>query len=204
MRIIYEKLQNGVSISDTFRRTPEIFCWEAQSVGSSHLPDSPSRCGTAPSPRQVRTQDSPAHADFMPNETNRDLECSYQRLSRRHSPNHTVCGGGWLVTRHGASDNNVAEGRPGAPFATPDQHPRRPSCLSSRLPDSLPRDAEISGRDENCPAALEHQRNFVCVMSSAIGSPIATAAGPVGIPTQASISSHCRNHLGTGVIFKSA
>lgn len=188
MSIIYKRLPNGFSISDTFRRTPEVFCWEAQGVGSSYLRVSPSRCGTAPSPHQVRTQDSPTHANFMPNETSGYLKCSFQRLSRRLSPNHTGCGGGWLVTRHGASDNNVAEGSPARHLRH--QHPRRPSCLSSRLLDSLPSRRGNFGTERDCPAALERERNFVCVMSSAVGSPIATAAGPVGIPTQASITSH--------------
>lgn len=57
----------------------------------------------------------------------------------------SVCGGGWLVTRHWASDNNVAERSP-APFATPAL--RRAFCCSSRLLDSLPGDTEISDRDE--------------------------------------------------------
>ncbi|KAI7775944.1 hypothetical protein LA080_006107 [Diaporthe eres] len=66
------------------------------------------------------------------------------------------------------------------------------------------------GTERDCPAAIEHQRNFACVMSSAVGSPIATAAGPVGIPTQASITSHCRRERifapakTDGVIFWSA
>lgn len=150
----------------------------------------PLRHSSKPTPGQDARQ-SCACADFMPNETSGDLKCSFQLLSRRRSPNHTVCGGGWLVTRHGASDNNVAEGSPARHWRH--QHPRWPNCLSSRLLDSLPRDAEISGRNETAlPAALEHQRNFACAMSSAVGSPIATAAGPVGFPTQASITSHCR------------
>lgn len=45
-----------------------------------------------------------------------------------------------------------------------------PACLSSRLPDPLPLRCGNFGPERICPAALELQRNFVCVMSSAVGS----------------------------------
>lgn len=104
----------------------------------------------------------------MPNETSGDVECPYQRRSRRRSPNHTVCGGGWLVTRHGASDNNVAEGSPARHLRH--QHPRRPQLLSliSVTRFLALETRKFFGTERDCP---EHQRNFVRVMSSAVGSP---------------------------------
>lgn len=127
-----------------------------------------------PTPMQD-TQDSPTHVDSMPNETSGHIQRPFQRLKSPAFAESPSCGGGWLVTRHvGRLTTTWPRGGRGAA--------RRAILRNTSTNDAaqllvfhlgywirwcaLRRGNFGPGRDLPCwLAALEHERNFVCVMS---------------------------------------
>lgn len=158
------------------------------SAGPKTVPHMSTRCPTRnqwSSPVSLPTAQSPAFAE---------------------SPS---CGGGWLVTRHVGRLTTTwprGEGARRAILRNTSTTTRRSSCLSSRLLDPSVCLATRKFRTGTRPAllaALEHQRNFVCVMSFGSRITIATTAGPVGSPTQATIANHYHKYSDKRALFGS-